>query len=631
MQSKKSCFNRAAFTKNLTRFAPVLALYTLLLLLMLLAAWKQAGDTFPEYYFLYQTSDFVKWTAIINLGYACLMAQLLFGDLYNTRMCNALHALPLRRETWFLTNVASGLVYSLIPTAIAALVLIPMLMSTIFVGAWKIALWYFLITNVEFICLFGIAVFCAMVVGSRFTMVAGYGLVNFGSGILYWLVNTVYTPMLYGMVTPSALAGKLMPMQYMLSINVEVEDAARRALFDEVGRLIPGANSPYMITGLDCLGMLAIVGVAFALLGLLLYHYRNLECAGDAVCSRKLVPVFQVLCAMFVAVAAEFAASEVMGYGNSLDWLKFLFLFCGLIVGWFAGKMLVERSARVFRPQNWVGLGILAAVLAVSMGLTKLDVLGLEERMPDIGDIASVQLNFYKMDDRTDIETVLKLHNLALNDRVNQDGAYALEDSGEYVRMEDSSYRYWQEGDPLPQQRIATSCYLTYTLKNGKTVQRSYNVWVDSAAGEIPNKLLSRWDAVNSDTVEINGKEVEVLPLVLDSVERMYCSLTDGKLPEELQTRAAAESLLHAIKADCAAGTMAQNEAYHEGVFVIPPQSDGDTYETRDIYICLSSKNYSWSVNVYADSENTIRWMRDNGLLSENVTIQPHGSSPRYY
>ena len=630
MQSKKSCFNRAAFTKNLTRFAPVLALYTLLLLLMLLAAWKQAGDTFPEYYFLYQTSDFVKWTAIINLGYACLMAQLLFGDLYNTRMCNALHALPLRRETWFLTNVASGLVYSLIPTAIAALVLIPMLMSTIFVGAWKIALWYFLITNVEFICLFGIAVFCAMVVGSRFTMVAGYGLVNFGSGILYWLVNTVYTPMLYGMVTPSELAGKLMPMQYMLSINLEVEEAARRALFDEVGRLIPGAQGSYSITGLDCLGTLAIVGVAFALLGLLLYHFRNLECAGDAVCSRKLVPVFQVLCAMFVAVAAEFAASEVMGYGNSLDWLKFLFLFCGLIVGWFAGKMLVERSARVFRPQNWVGLGILAAVLAASMGLTKLDVLGLEERMPDIGDIASVQLNFYKMDDRTDIETVLKLHNLALNDRVNQDGAYALEDSGEYVRMEDSSYRYWQEGDPLPQQRIATSCYLTYTLKNGKTVQRSYNVWVDSAAGEIPNKLLSRWDAVNSDTVEISGKDVETLPLVLDSMERMYCSLTDGKLPEELKTRAAAESLIRAIQADCAAGTMAQNEAYHDGVFVIP-QLDGDTYETRSVCIGLTSKNYSWSVEVYTDCENTIRWMRENGLMSENITIQPHGSSPRYY
>lgn len=630
MQSKKSCFNRAAFTKNLTRFAPVSALYTLLLLLLMLVNWKQAGDIYPEYHFLYQTNQIFGWTAIINLGYACLMAQLLFGDLYNTRMCNALHALPLRRETWFVTNVASGLVYSLIPTAIAALVLLPMLMSTIFVGAWKIALWYFLAANVEFICLFGIAVFCAMVVGSRFTMVAGYGLINFGSGILYWLVNTVYTPMLYGMVTPSELAGKLMPMQYMMPINVEVEDSARRSLFDEVGRLITGAQSSYTITGLDSFGMLALVGIVFAVLGLILYHFRNLECAGDAVCSRKLVPVFQALCAMFVAVAAEFAANEFMGYGNSLDWLKFLFLFSGLIVGWFAGKMLVERSARVFRPQNWVGLGVLAAVLAVSMGLTKLDVLGLEERMPDIGDIASVQLNSYKMEDRADIETVLKLHNLALGDRVKEDGAYALEDSGEYVRMEDSSYRYWREGDPLPQQRIAATCNLIYTLKNGKTVQRIYNVWVDSAAGEIPKALLSRWDAVNSDTVKINDKTVETLPLVLDSLERMYCSASDGKLPEELKTRAAAESLIRAIKADCAAGTMAQNEAYHDAVFVFP-QTDGDAYENRSVYISLSSKNYSWYVNVYADCENTIRWMRDNGLLSEDVTILPKGTSPRYY
>ena len=629
MQSKRSCFNRAAFTKNFTRFASVLALYTLLLLLMILMAWKQAGDVYPEYYFLYQSDEIFSWTAVFNLGYACLMAQLLFGDMYNTRMCNALHALPLRLETWFVTNVASGLLYSLIPTAIAALVLTPMLMSTIFVGAWKIALWYFLAANVEFICLFGIAVFCAMVVGSRFTMVAAYGLVNFGSGILYWLVNTIYTPMLYGMVTPSALAEKLMPMQYMLNINVDVDDSVRHNLFDEVGRLISGVQSTYTITGLDCLGMLAIVGVVFALAGLIVYHFRNLECAGDAVCSRKLVPLFQVLSAMFVAVAAEFAAGEIMGYGNSVDWLKFLFLFSGLIVGWFAGKMLVERSARVFRPRNWVGLGILAAVLAASIGLTRLDVLNLEERMPDIGDITSVELNGYKMEDRSDIETVLKLHNLALNDRVEAFGAYALEENGEYVRMEDSSYRYWQEGDPLPKQRMADSCYLTYTLKDGRTVQRNYNVWVDSAAGEIPKALLSRWDAVNSDTVEINGKDVEVLPLVLDAIDNLYSS-TNSKTPENLKNRAAAESLLRAIQADCEAGTMVQDDAYHDGVFVIP-QNDGEPYETRDLYIQLSSKNYSWSVGVYTDCENTIRWLRDNGLLAEDVTIQPQGSSPRYY
>ena len=206
-----------------------------------------------------------------------------------------------------------------------------------------------------------------------------------------------------------------------------------------------------------------------------------------------------------------------------------------------------------------------------------------------------------------------------------------VEDDGTYVRMEDSSYRYWQEGDPLPQQRIADNCYLTYTLKDGRTVRRSYNVWVDSAAGEIPKKLLSRWDAVSSDTVEINGKDVEVLPLVLDAIDNLYCSYTSSsKTPENLKNRAAAESLLRAIQADCEAGTMVQDDAYHDGVFVIP-LLDGDTNEIRDLYIQLSSKNYSWNVTVYTDCENTIRWMRDNGLIPGDVTIQPQGSRPRYY
>ena len=37
-----------------------------------------------------------------------LAALVLFGDLDNPRMCNALHALPLRRETWFFSHAAAG-------------------------------------------------------------------------------------------------------------------------------------------------------------------------------------------------------------------------------------------------------------------------------------------------------------------------------------------------------------------------------------------------------------------------------------------------------------------------------------------------------------------------------------------
>ncbi|MGM9584719.1 MAG: hypothetical protein ACI3V1_04175 [Faecousia sp.] len=627
MQSRTSCFNGAVFRKNMTRFAPVLALYTLLLLLIVLIGWNQAGDMNPQYTFMYQVRGIFELTAMGNLVYACLMAQLLFGDLYTTRMCNALHALPLRRETWFMTNVASGLTYSLLPTAVASLALAPLLLKTIFVDAWKIAVRYFLAANLEFLCFFGIAVFCAMLVGSRFTMVAGYGLINFGSGILYWLVNTVYTPMLYGIITPSSLAAKLMPLEYMRTLGLRFDSSQ---CFDDFGRLLPNVRATYALEGeWGSLWILALVGVVFAVAALVLYRRRNLECAGDAVCSRHLVPLFQILSALFVAVAADFFVTEFVGLGNNLNYLVFVFLFSGLVVGWFAGKMLVERSARVFRPRNWIGLGILAVVFAATMGLTKLDVLNLENRMPAPEDVARVEFSGYQMEDRADVETVLKFQTLALSDRVEDAGAYVLEENGEYVPIHDSSYRYWQEGDPLPRQRIADQVYLCYTLRDGRTVERSYNIWADSPAGEIAKSLLTRWDAVNMDTATINGKETEALPLVLDSFQEMSCSFS-GKCPDELKTRAAAESLLRAIRADCAAGNMAQGNAYHNGVFSIP-QTDGTIYEDQSLWLSLESKNYNWSVSVYPECENTIRWLRENGMIPENITILPHGSSPRYY
>lgn len=630
MQSKKSCFNRAVFRKNLTRFAPVLALYTLLLLMMLLMARNQVSDYVPEYFFLNQVDGIIQMMGPINLIYAALMAQLLFGDLYTPRMCNALHALPLRRESWFVTNVVSGLVYSLIPTAVAAVVLIPMLMETIFVGAWKIAFWFFLAANLEFICMFGIAVFSAMMVGSRFTMVAGYGLLNAGAYILYWFIDTVYTPMLYGMVTPSSFVQRLTPLYYMMLQFVKPDEL--RNYTDDFGRLIPGAQATYEMTDAwNDLWVLALVGIVFAIAALLLYRRRNLECAGDAVCSRKLIPVFQILSALFVAVAAEFVL--YLFFDRDTSYLTFIFLFAGLIVGWFAGKMLVERSARVFQPKNWIGLGILAAVLAVTLGLNKLDVLNLEERKPELQDIASVEIGTdyatnYTTKEQADFENILKFHALALEDRVEESGSYVLEDNGEYVPYYNSSYRYRSDEDPLPEIRNAVRVNLTYTLKDGKEVSRRYNVWVDTPAGQTVKDVMTRWDAVNYQTLEWKGED-KTLPVVLGSFKEMSCSTFNGECPENLKNRSAAESLIRAIQADCEEGNMTQDPRFHPGVFVIP--SNREPYETQYIYISLNGEKYSWSVEIYPECVHTIQWLRDNGLMDEAVTIKDQGESLRLY
>lgn len=627
MQSRTSFFNGSVFRKNLSRFAPVIILYTLLLILAVMMAWSRSTDN-RSYDFVVQLCGMAPMLGIANLVYAALIAQLIFGDLFSSRMCNALHAMPLRRECWFVTNLASGLMYSVIPTGVSALIMLPLLIKTVFAGAWKLAFLFFLIANLEYICMFGIAVFSVMMVGTRLTMVAGYGLINFGAALCYMLVDRIYTPMLYGVVTPTALAEKLFPLNYMMNNLVTVDDTQ---IFDTFGRMIPGVRGTYSLgENFGSLWWLALVGVLFTLAALVLYRFRNLECAGDAVCSRKLVPVFQVLSALFGAAATVTILDMYINLSGDQEFLTYIFLFCGLVVGWFAGKMLAERSARVFRMRSWAGVAILAVILAASMGLTKLDILKLTERIPVQEDIAKVSLNYTDktLEDSQDIARILQLHRLALEDRLpaNNANAYVLED-GEYVPIEKSSARYWQEGDALPQQRMSDTVNLTYTLKDGKCIRRTYTIWTDTPAGEIVKGFLSRWDMVNRQTVSVDGKPVEELPLVLAGVKNFYCSALSN--PDRAFSRAQAETMIQAIQADCAAGNMAIRSAYHDGVFVGTDER-GNPIEQDSLYISISSDDYSWSVTVYPESENTIRWLRSNGYLNSGITVGAR-TTPRWY
>ena len=86
------------------------------------------GRTF---WFASRIAGNLQLMGLVNLLFAPLVAMLLFGDLYNSRMCNALHAMPVRRETLFLTNVVSGLLFSMIPTAVMALLSVPLLNATV--------------------------------------------------------------------------------------------------------------------------------------------------------------------------------------------------------------------------------------------------------------------------------------------------------------------------------------------------------------------------------------------------------------------------------------------------------------------------------------------------------------------
>ena len=619
MRSRTSCFNKTVFRKNLLRFAPVWGVYTLCLVMGILLLYTNGGGM-KQYHFARHMTDLVEIMAMVNLAYAPIVAALLFGDLYSSRMCYMLHAFPLRRETWFVTHLVSGITFSLVPTAVMAAISFPLLTNSMFEGAVALSWWIFLASNLQFICFFGMAVFCVMVVGNRFAMLASYGLLNVGAAIAYWLIDTVYTPMLYGVITPNTLSDMLTPVHHMVDqqyITISAEIYELREIF---GEQLRGAVATYTITdNWWRLWMLAGVGLVFSLLGLGLYKIRNLECAGGMVAFPILRPVFEVLCAIFISAAAQFFLCNFTGMSQR----NFLVLTVGLVAGWFIGKMLTEHTSRVFNLRNGCGLAALAAVFAVSLWLTHLDILKIETTLPEAEKIQSVSFNGTVYTQREDIDNFLRLQADALENRVEEAGLYTLENG---LWVQSYGEKAWENTDnPFA---YVDSARLTYEMDNGKLINRRYNIWVDSEnvqseAGRIAESYLTSWETINNRTVTVNGVEYNRLDLVLENVKSVYVDYMDTKqdhMAKQAELAKDVDSLIAAIQADCAEGNMAQTYFYHTGSFRVEDDySEKGYYDMPELGVSISGENYSWWVSVYPDSVHTLEWIRDHDALQVEV------------
>lgn len=548
MKLRISYFNPEAFRKNITRFAPLWGLY---LIFGLLITVLLRGNTSSGYYFAKDVGWSLPFMAVINLGYALLCGQLLFGDLYNTRLCNALHAMPLRREGWFFTNVLSGLAFSFGPNVIVTVLM--MLLS----GSYGlIPLLWLLVTTLQFLAFFGIAVFSAYCTGNRFAMALIYGIINFLSMLVLYLVQLLYEPLLYGMTISSEPFELLCPVVQMASSEY----------FSELGKedYIRGIISADWSAVGTC-AIFAAVGVALMVVGLLMYRKRNLECAGDFIAVKPLAPVFLTLYSLFVAAFVyvffdAFFGSEAIA-----------FLFIGLAIGFFTGQMLLERSVRVFRGKKWLGFGLMAGALALSLILTALDPVGITRWVPEVKEIKAMHLASYEYGVRysdeylvTDEETIaqlLQVHQQAVDDRA------------------DANY-----------DRTVSAC-IRYELTNGSTAYREYEVLVDSPAGDILKSYFSTPEIIFQGLYrDMDSFRQDIVYTYTDMGE---------EIPAERYTE-----LLQALEKDWQTGNLSPNYSFHR---------DEETVTSIMFDIKTEFGYYTIAIQIWTDAEHTAAWLEKYG------------------
>ncbi|MBQ7917114.1 MAG: hypothetical protein IJ315_10085, partial [Firmicutes bacterium] len=371
MKSKTLSSDFTVLKKDMLRFAPVWVLYGIAGLMILMAL----AETESGYWFAKDVAAIAVSMSVINLFYALVNAQVLFGDLYNSRMCNALHAMPMRRERWFTIHIIDGILYSLIPNLVIMLMAIPLLGN-----GWSAIIWWLAAAELTYLFFFGIAVFSTMCAGNRIGMGIMYGLINFISVLIHWIVVSLYEPMLYGMIVREDWAVNLCPTVKVFDFElIEVE---------RIGEA-PFADSTYTVSvgdGWWYVGICAVLGVLFLAAALMLYRRRKLESAGDFLAVRPAEPIFLVMLTTMAGVV-------FMEFFNLLvDEKNLLILLLGVAVGFFIGQMLLKRTTKVFHKKVLLGFGVYVAVLAATLVLVRVDPVGITRWVPGSDNVKSVTI-----------------------------------------------------------------------------------------------------------------------------------------------------------------------------------------------------------------------------------------------
>ena len=262
---------------------------------------------------------------------------------------------------------------------------------------------------------------------------------------------------------------------------------------DVYSEVVPeGMEAPWVvdIEGLWIAGVYAIVAVVLVACAVLLYRCRHLESAGDVVSVKVMRPVFKYGVAACAGLFFGMLMYEM--FGLTQIGLMIAVVLWG-IVGYFVAQMLLDKTVRVFK--KWKGAAAVTAAFLVLFAVIGFDLTGYETRVPAAGEVSSVGvvgLYSYPSDSGSSL-------NVELTDP---------ECIADVVALHEAIVKYGEDGEPNEDENYSTwnSVRLTYTLKSGRLVTRSYNINFGEELSALGQKLLDK-DEVRRKTYEFDVAE----------------------------------------------------------------------------------------------------------------------------
>lgn len=544
--SKTSFFNSTLFFKNLKRFWPIWGSYlAIFFVIMPMVLLVESYNDFDETVY-----SMTMVGVVIGFAYAAICAMALYSYMYSSKSAGMFHALPMTRETMFITNYLSGLAYMFIPNLLVALISVSVGGMRGDLDILSLVIWICVVSGTEFF-FFSFATFCAQFTGALVVLPVFYLIWNFVAYVLEMVVKTMGEIFIFGFrTTGSSSVSFLSPIIYM------AENYGTRYIQETKQTVFDGAEITIWYV---------IAGAVFAILSLLLYRKRRVESAGDVVSIKKAKPVFRWCVAVCTALLLSLLVSAI--FNIAIDETSLVFpvmtvtmLITGFI-GWFAAEMLLKKSFRVFSKKSLGAFGIFAIVVVICMAATAFDLFNIENRIPNIEDVELITIDSTEFTTEEDMAAIMEYHQSLLD---GKDELLEIDRNSEYntyfSETDDNDYYYMH------------NAYIRYYMKNdNKYLRRSYYIPISPAEKANPGSYASRLN----DLLYAPDKVIQRAfgdPLTEDRVSSVSFDFytDDGIWNQTTVSGKDAWLLAQAVCADLVAGNM-------EAGMVFP--ADYDTYQ----------------------------------------------------
>lgn len=602
MKSRASCYDPSLARMQMRRFAPLVLLYTLGMGLLITVVVIQNPSS--EYHRIMDTAGMFQLMGAVNIVYALVLCQLLFGDLYTPRLCYTIQALPITLGGYYGTQVTLAFLASLLPNVGLAIFMAP------FLGQYSYIAWWWLEAAIlQFIICFGIGAVAAVSAGNRVGMILIYGIIHLFAVLVYWAIMHIYNPLLYGLVPNTDLLVGFSPAYSMVLYGY----------VGVAGTNLPGQYAVYVesVTKQSFLlfYIYAAVGIVFLVLAMRLLRRRKMEVCGDLLAFPKSKPAFLLLFTLAAGICAHILSDSIH---SKLD---YLFLAAGMAVGFFVCEMLMQRQIQVFTKRNFGILGGIGAAVFLSLLLVGLDITGQEFKLPkNIQSIQTARFGSYyspavDSDTKEEIQEIERIHEIILQEyKEKQNGYSALERIFRSKEIDNSEVIIVSEKDDYHESMLFT---FEYTLENGKTMKRQYRVSDLSEAYPLIRKVLSA-PKYNLNNKKMSAEEVlntvsfitfncshpyeyrDNKKVYLDTKSARYAR--SDHAPQVIDDPKEIKAFFAEYLKDCDEGTTASNWFFNRSC-----------YDFLDIaYICDGEKEVI-TIHLPVDSVNTMKWLYEHG------------------